>query len=91
MDSEISVKNSSSSDAIFMLAPFSYQREAVEFSLTPEKPSPLHAKRIVDSHKTNSLCRVRVSGAEMSDIFRAFRGRLNLCYLRIEDNDRGEF
>ncbi|VDK87890.1 unnamed protein product [Onchocerca ochengi] len=54
-------------------------------------PSPLHIKRILNAKRQNSesILRVRVSGAEMCNIYRAFHGRLNMSYKRREDIEQG--
>uniref|UniRef100_A0A915CGX4 Uncharacterized protein n=1 Tax=Parascaris univalens TaxID=6257 RepID=A0A915CGX4_PARUN len=53
-----------------------------------EFPAPSHAHHIVDSNRDDSYRRVHVSGADMSNIFRAYRGRLNLSYWKTEDNQK---
>ncbi|VDO47875.1 unnamed protein product [Onchocerca flexuosa] len=54
-------------------------------------PSPLHIKRILNAKRQNSesILRVKVSGAEMCNIYRAFHGRLNVSYKRREDFEQG--
>lgn len=54
-------------------------------------PSPLYIKRILNAKRqySESFLRVKVSGAEMCNIYRAFHGRLNISYRRPEDNEQG--
>ncbi|KAK6101181.1 hypothetical protein QQG55_3620 [Brugia pahangi] len=54
-------------------------------------PSPLHIKRILDAKRkdSESILRVKVNGAEMCNIYRAFHGRLNVSYKRREDSEQG--
>lgn len=62
-------------------------------SLPASDPLPLHAKRIVERHREccGMGARVRVTGAEMSDIYRAYYGRFQRSYWRPQDNERGVF
>uniref|UniRef100_A0A0M3HFC6 Uncharacterized protein n=1 Tax=Ascaris lumbricoides TaxID=6252 RepID=A0A0M3HFC6_ASCLU len=65
--------------------------EVATSPFSEEFPAPSHAHHIVDSNRDDSCRRVHVNGADMSNIFRAYRGRLNLCYWKTEDNQKGVF
>ncbi|VDM99606.1 unnamed protein product [Thelazia callipaeda] len=51
-------------------------------------PSPLHAIRLLSEKGQSSAIRVKVSGAEMCDIYRAFYGRLNMSSWSLEDKQK---
>ncbi|CAG9539600.1 unnamed protein product [Cercopithifilaria johnstoni] len=54
-------------------------------------PSPLYVKRFLNAKRqySESILRVKVSGAEMYNIYRAYHGRLNISYRRLEDSKQG--
>uniref|UniRef100_A0A0R3RNK2 PB1 domain-containing protein n=1 Tax=Elaeophora elaphi TaxID=1147741 RepID=A0A0R3RNK2_9BILA len=55
--------------------------------------SPLHIKRVLNAKRqySESILRVKMSGAEMYNIYRAFHGRLNISYRQLEDSEKGSF
>lgn len=57
----------------------------------PKDPSPLHAKRMISERRSDRRTRVRISGADMCDIYRAYVGRLNMSYWSAQDNEQGFF
>ncbi|VDK60501.1 unnamed protein product [Gongylonema pulchrum] len=68
----------------------SSQRSGEWASLTSSAsvPAPVHARQILEKHRRSSCKaeRVKVTDAEMSDIFRAYHGRLNMVH---QDNKQG--
>ncbi|VDK60535.1 unnamed protein product [Gongylonema pulchrum] len=70
----------------------SSQRSGEWASLTSSAsvPAPVHARQILEKHRRSSCKaeRVKVTDAEMSDIFRAYHGRLNMVH---QDNKQAVF
>ncbi|VDM48915.1 unnamed protein product [Toxocara canis] len=65
------------------------QKSSVTVSSPVEEfPAPSHPHRIVESCRDDDSSTGRITGADMSNIFRAYSGRLNLSYWRLEDNQK---